>query len=89
MAIPANFGFGIHLPGFFLEAAHKNHLVIDVQECITIFPLGEWRICLFAHRWCVTRIRLLFAFRVHSVPDPFLSRAVVTTEWRNPPGLYS
>jgi len=89
MAIPTNFGFGIHFPGFFLKAADKNHLVIDIQERSAVFPLGYRGKRLLTDRWGVTRIRLRFAFRIHSVADPFVSWAMVTTPWRSPPSLYS
>src|SRR5579859_8247257 len=86
MAVAANFGSGIHLSAFFLKVTDKHHLVIIVQERLTVFLLGDRGECLLVDRCYLTLIRLLFACRVQDAPDPFFSRA---TEWRSPDPLTS
>ncbi len=39
MAIAADFGFVVHLLGFFFKATNQHHLVIVVEERIALFPL--------------------------------------------------
>ena len=78
MTVAANVGFGVHLAGFFLEAANKHHLVIVVEKRFAVFSPRYRGRGLLIDRSRIMRTRLLFAFRFQDVPDPFLSRASAT-----------
>src|SRR5713101_4158114 len=72
VTIATNAGLLIHLHRFLLEATDEHHLVIVLEQRLTVLPLWDGSLSLLAGRCSALRICLLLAFRVQIAPDPFL-----------------
>ena len=50
MAIASDTGFGVHFARFFLEEADQDHMVVVVEQGVTILTLWYGCVCLLLYR---------------------------------------